>query len=206
VEAEQRHISALAKAITTFLESEESFATPHRPTPWERTKVKARKLGQRLGRPLHRRFIIFLLILSLISSLINTITLAWYALFGPTPAVNSGVSMLLPGDIANVSNELWAVVGLILQAALALLAMIALYLWRTGKEEVGVRITLIRIVLALTTVQLLTFYVKQFSAISNALAQLVLLVLLLTYRRWYLDSNSMPVTQVDDNALGHDVP
>ena len=91
VEAEQRHISALAKAITTFLESEESFATPHRPTPWERTKVKARKLGQRLGRPLHRRFIIFLLILSLISSLINTITLAWYALYGPTSALDSAV-------------------------------------------------------------------------------------------------------------------
>jgi phosphatidylserine synthase len=117
-------------------------------------------------------------------------TLAWYALVGPTPAVNPGVSLLLPGDVANASNQLWAVVALILQAALALLAMTALYVWRTGKEDAGVRITLVRIVLALTTVQLLTFYVKQFSAISSALAQFILLVLLLTYRRWYLDDNS----------------
>lgn len=190
LEAEQRHIAALASAITTFLESEDSVATPHQPTPWERTKAKVEQLGQRLGRPLHRRIIMFLLILSLISSLINTMTLAWYALVGPTPAVNPGVSLLLPGDIANASNQLWAVVALILQAALALLAMTALYVWRTGKEDAGVRITLVRIVLALTTVQLLTFYVKQFSAISNALAQFVLLVLLLTYRQWYLDDNS----------------
>jgi hypothetical protein len=204
LESEQRHISALAKAITTFLESEESLATPHQPTAWERTKVKARKLGQRLGRPLHRKIIIFLLILSLISSLTNTITLAWYALGGTTSAGNSAVSLLLPGDIANASNGLWAAVGLILQATLALLAMIALNFWRTGKEEAGVRLTLIRIVLALTTVQLLNFYVNQFSAISNALAQFGLLVLLLTYRQWYLDSDSISVIQVDEHLLGHD--
>ena len=82
--------------------------------------------------------------------------------------------------------------------------LITLNFWRTGKEEAGVRLTLIRIVLALTTVQLLNFYVNQFSAIGNALAQFGLLVLLLTYRQWYLDSDSVSVTQVDEHLLGHD--
>ena len=206
LDSEQQHISALARSIMTYLEAEKSLVTPHQPTAWERAKAKIKVLGQRVGRPLHRKIIIFLLILSLISSLTNTITLAWYALGGTTSAGNSAVSLLLPGDIANASNGLWAAVGLILQATLALLALIALNFWRTGKEEAGVRLTLIRIVLALTTVQLLNFYVNQFSAMSSALAQFGLLVLLLTYRQWYLDSDSMRVTQVDNHLLGHDAP
>ncbi len=206
LETEQRHISALAKSIMTYLEAEKSLATPRQPTAWERTRVKVRKLGQRLGRPQHRKIIIILLVLSLITSLINTITLAWYALNGTTPAGNSAISMLLPGDIASASNDLWAIVTFILQAALALLAMIALYLWLTRKEDAGIRITIIRIVLSLTTVQMLNFYVNQFSAMSNVLAQFFFLAVLLNYRRWYLGSNSLPIVQVDDELLGHNVP
>jgi hypothetical protein len=53
---------------------------------------------------------------------------------------------------------------------------------------------------------MLNFYVNQFSAMSNALAQFFILAILLTYRRWYLGSSSLPAVQVDDRLLGREIP
>ncbi len=65
-----------------------------------------------------------------------------------------------------------------------------MYFFMRGKDQRGVVFALIAIVLALTAVQLITFYLDQFTAILPTLFQFGLLLLVLAYQRWYLDQKS----------------
>jgi hypothetical protein len=66
---------------------------------------------------------------------------------------------------------------------MALIAFVRL--WR-GQIATGVKTAIFGMVLSLTTVVLLTFYLDQFGAIATALFQFALLLFFGAYRQWYL--------------------
>jgi hypothetical protein len=63
---------------------------------------------------------------------------------------------------------------------------LAIYLIIRDDEHRGLTLTLVAVILSLTALQLVTFYLDQFTAIFPTLFQFGFLLIIVVYRRWYL--------------------
>jgi hypothetical protein len=80
----------------------------------------------------------------------------------------------------------WQGVLISIQVVVGGLMIIALLTWLVGNEERGLRFAISGFLLSLVALQTLYFYLSQFAAITVTLLQLLFLLILLAYRRWYL--------------------
>lgn len=130
-----------------------------------------------------------LLIIAL-SALVTFFGLIWVAV-SPTATTQALIADLAAAthmtDVASVTGNY---LRIILQVVVGAVALVAIYFFLRGKDQKGVVFALIAIVLALTAVQLITFYLDQFTAILPTLFQFGLLLIILAYQRWYLDQKS----------------
>jgi len=77
-------------------------------------------------------------------------------------------------------------IRVLLEGGLSLLQLIAGLLLFRNRQALGVRLAVLSLVMSLTTVDLLVFYLDQFSATLKVLAQFGLLLLILLYREMYV--------------------
>lgn len=68
--------------------------------------------------------------------------------------------------------------------------MVAAFLWLNKKEELGLKFGVSGFLISLVALQLLYFFLSQFSTITATLFQLAFLQVLFAYRRWYFNSSS----------------
>jgi len=78
----------------------------------------------------------------------------------------------------------WILVGI--QAIVGGLMITAVYYWLKGYEERGLRFAIWGVLLSLVALQLLYFYISQLQAMTSTVYQFTFLMVLLSYRRWYL--------------------
>ena len=83
-------------------------------------------------------------------------------------------------DLTGLAIRFW------LDGITGLLAVIGAALLLARKERLGVSLGVMALVLSLTVNNLLTFYLDQFQALTYTLVQGAVLLLAVTYRRWYL--------------------
>ena len=118
------------------------------------------------------------------------------------------VTNLIAGSqIASASGLGWFYAQMALQGTVGLLLLISAGLWVARQERLGIRLGYLGLLLSLTVVDLLVFYLDQFSAILPALIQFGLLLGMLFYRRRYLtvhEESRQPLAQAprDLTALG----
>jgi hypothetical protein len=62
----------------------------------------------------------------------------------------------------------------------------AIVAWLRRDETAGLRFAVIGFLLSLIAFQSIYFYLSQFAALTITLLQVALLLIVLTYRRWYL--------------------
>jgi len=97
------------------------------------------------------------------------------------------------GRVTGLASLTWLTGAKALKAACGLALLIGIGLWLARREEQGLRLIFIDLLLFLTVVNLLEFYFEQFSTIVPATLQLGLLLFLLHYRRRFtgetLDQN-----------------
>lgn len=96
---------------------------------------------------------------------------------------------VLRGEVRSLVGANWFFVHLALQAIVSILALLSAVLIVSGKEKRGMEIGTVCLVLSLTMVNLLAFFVDQFSASVMALIQLAALLTLSYYRRRYFHTN-----------------
>jgi hypothetical protein len=89
--------------------------------------------------------------------------------------------------IAGDSGMHWFEAQIILEGSIGLIALIAVLFFLIKQDRVGTWIGITDLVFTLVVVNLLTFYFDQFSTIAFAAVQFLLLVLMLYYKRKYLD-------------------
>jgi len=169
-----------------------TFADYH-PGFFKRISNTLQRWGQKLGRKWHRRLIILALAINGIASL-GAILLFLILLLAPD-SFNAGQQLVV--TLVNAAREADAggVVGQVLRSALnALIGLVAIaaiiLLWRK-KERAGMNLGLIQVVLSLTILQMLTFYLTQFTAVIPTIFQFFMLGFILTYQRWYLEDESV---------------
>jgi hypothetical protein len=88
----------------------------------------------------------------------------------------------------------WRGVLIGIQGLIGGLMIFALFTWLSKNEERGLNFAAGGFLLSLVALQILYFYLSQFSAITATLLQLAFLQILLAYRRWYLHNNRSPTT------------
>ena len=76
---------------------------------------------------------------------------------------------------------------LFLEIVIGLLMLVSVSLIIQGREYTGIHTGIIALLLSLTGLLLLSFYLDQFAAVSTAIVQFPFLLMIVVYRRWYLN-------------------
>ena len=188
--AAEPHIKQLADQLTTYLQQDTLPLIPYKPGVWTRLNQRLEALGAKVRRRNHRRLII---IVTALLSLAAIFTVAFLLVLLFLPQL-SGMEiwqvLLAEAETLSTQNPVWLAVRMLLQTAVGLLYGLALLRIWQGKENVALNIAIFATLLSVTAVNLLTFYIDQFTALASILATFALLFLLLTYRSWYIDGDN----------------
>ncbi|CAN5870372.1 hypothetical protein BH10CHL1_BH10CHL1_45960 [soil metagenome] len=178
--------AALATALSAYLVDEQiplaDSATGFVQTV-QRTVIK---WGQKLGQQRHRRIVLWLVGLQ---SILAVISVGLLVLILVAPQIFSqafGQQVVTANEVRSVANQVWFVIRFVLQIGVSFIALWAFVLLWRGQEERGISAASFGLILSLTTVILLTFYLNQFGAISYAVFQFGLLLFFQAYQQWYV--------------------
>ena len=182
---QEPELAHLADELLKFLDSEQVRVVERKLNFW--IQVRDRILAflediftQRITRI---ALVILLGILSLTST-IEVISLLIYRFYTnfqfPLPL------FLTIGEISPQYNINWFLLRVGLQAALGILSLAALILIFIGKEQRGLFWAQVSMILGLTGLNLIVFYIDQFSAVISTLYQFVIVLLISSYRKRFL--------------------
>jgi hypothetical protein len=161
-------IASLAELLSDYLTEESAHLPAAKPGLWKQAAQWMTAVGKRVGRPSHR-------------ILIASVLIGWAVLAGAYVAV---IAQGTPGIDPQVLG--WRVPLIVVQVVVGVLMAAAAVLWLARREELGLRFGVSGFLVSLVALQLLYFYLSQFSAITATLLQMGFLWILLAYRRWYL--------------------
>jgi hypothetical protein len=92
--------------------------------------------------------------------------------------------------VRNASGMNWFEAQILLEGAMGIIALASAIFFMFKKDTIGIWLGIADLVITLVVVNLLTFYFNQFSTIGFAVVQFVLLVLLLSYKRRFMDQSA----------------
>lgn len=176
----------LSKDLMTFIASEAIPIAPLRLPLVQRWQARVKYwLESKLPRIYHRIMIIFGLFIMGFNALYDLWTLLSFSV---NRAQNlQGFLWLRIADISASPDMLWHLIRLGLEGAVGILAFASVLFLLIKKELQGIYLATLGLLLQLTAVDLLVFYLDQFSAAIATILQLLLLLLIINYRRRYLD-------------------
>lgn len=184
--SERTEISEMAALLHNYVSSGKVPFRNYEETISARVNRIGAEWASRLGRGRHRALILAGIAILIISALLAILVLAWVGVVGPDVS-NATLEMLAGESLAGLqAGATVQVVHILLEVGVGVIAILALYYLLRGKEARGTILAMISVVLSLTAVQLLTFYLEQFTAVIPTLYQFGMLLLLLSYRRLYL--------------------
>jgi hypothetical protein len=177
IQSSRSEIASLANAINDILLKEKEQIKPSKPGLGKRYAMWLDKLGQRIGRRMHRM-------------VISTILILWVIFV-------IGFIAVLVLELPTIEYQVlqWRGVLVGIQAVIGVLMIIALIAWLAGNEKLGMQFSVYGFLFSLVALQTIYFYLSQFSAITFTLIQLFILQILFTYRRWYLQEPSFDTAE-----------
>lgn len=185
------NLALLAGTLLVFLEDESLRLASVRPTRWQRLQEQFNAYGRHINQTRYRAVLVGLMLGGGAIGLSQAGQLLYFA-FGDRSLLQKLMAWLLAGQFHTLSELRWLLIRVGLEGGLALLLVAAAGLLLTRREQQGVQLGVMTLVMLLTTVNLLVFYFDQFSAVAAALAQYALLALLVAYRKWYLTEPAAP--------------
>ncbi len=187
-QADQPHVTGLASTVSTYLQETDIPLLPARPSLWKRIHAVLKRWGHRIGRRPHR--ILILLSMAVLSvGMILAVVLPIFVAAAPETAGQRLLTWLVTqDDIQTTGSRVWFYARILLQGIVGFFALITIYYFARGRELRGIHAALLALLLSLTGVLLLSFYLDQFSATTTALLQFGVLLLVIAYRRWYLET------------------
>jgi hypothetical protein len=171
-QSDRDEIVFLANAIGDYMRREKGNLSAAEPNFVKRVTNWVDTVGLRLGRRRHR-------------AIISIVLIGWVIL------VVSYIAAIFQGG-SNLDPQVlqWRVPLIGVQVVVGILMVVAALLWITKKEELGLKFGVSGFLISLVALQLLYFYLSQFSALTATLLQLAFLLVLFAYRRWYFNGRS----------------
>lgn len=180
-------LADLAKSLSAFLIKENLQLAPRRmPIDIRFRKWLVKFENRHLPRRRYRWAITFLIGLVGVIALFQFVSIA-PILFSRTHPLESLLTLLLQkGDIRSATMAAWSLAYIALQGLFGTSMIIGGGLFAVGLEKRGLDLASIGLVVSLTAINLLAFYVDQFSASINALLQLLVLLAITLFRRRFI--------------------
>jgi len=157
----------------------------------ERLGLRVAAWGRRVGRRTHRNAILVMLLWGSLNALVNVLLLLLFATIPDVMDADALTWLITDKELRSIADVPWLILRLGLESTTGLLTLFAVVMLLLRRETEAIGVAIFAVILSLTTVVLLTFYLDQFGAIYTAVLQFVSLVILLTYRRWYLDDPAL---------------
>jgi hypothetical protein len=180
----------LTRALINYLEKSDPSITPVKETL---VQTIGGKISSLIQRSVNKRRLHYFLVVAFggmgVYALIEFIVLLW-AIILPQASVESVLSPLInKGALHTAQDAIWFIARTILEGAtgIALVASGAMMIVR--REMRGIQVATVALVIWLTGINLLVFYLDQFSAIITTLLQFFILLALTYYRRKYLHNS-----------------
>lgn len=186
-QSERPEINKMATLLHEYVAQGNVPFKSYQPSVVRRVSTTIETWGRRLGRRWHRILILAGLVVVAFSALATLTVLIWVAV-SPEATTQAFISDLAAAaqqtDAKSVAGNY---LRYILQFGIGLVALVAFLFILRGKERRGLVFAMIAVILGLTAVQLVTFYLDQFTAIIPTLFQFGFLLLILAYQRWYVE-------------------
>jgi uncharacterized membrane protein YidH (DUF202 family) len=180
------HIAGLASTLQEYIKEGKIPLVPTRPGIWKCFNGWLRYEGQKIGRKWHRILLIIALGLMSVGVILMGLILLYIA-FSSQATFQDVVGMFMTqAEIESVGSGFWFNLRLILQFMVGFGAFASFVMFFRGQDQRATDVALLALLLSLTGVLLLTFYLNQFSAIFSALYDFGVMLLVVAYRRWYL--------------------
>ncbi len=180
------NLERLAGVLDEYLRHSQTSVYPVKPTRWSRGLAVLERRGRSVDPQWHRALVMAVLAALTVFAAANAGLLVWAAV-QPGAFRETFVSVLLArGDLQAVTDVGWRLLRVGLQAAVGLIALVAVVYLALHRDDLGTRLGVFSLILSLTTVNLLNFYFDQFGAVVTALLQFGALLVVLTYRHWSL--------------------
>jgi hypothetical protein len=186
-ETSDPNLKQLAGALYAFVESETIHIAPHAPNRFQRFNARiAPWVEEFLTRPRLRVFLIFSLGIMGVLAMIE-FSILLLAIPDPAPALEVVLTPLVTsGELRSAQDALWFLVRTILEGSTGILLILSGALIVVRRERFGLSLATVVLVIWLTVINLLVFYLDQFGAVITALFQFFVLMLVTYYRRRYL--------------------
>ena len=158
----------------------------YEPSLLNRIGMKMEEWGTRLGRTRHRWLIGLGLLVTAATAIITLGGLIWVAISPEATAQTLVAGLAAEAQKNDINSVAGHLIRLGIEIAVGGVALLSVYFLFRGNEKRGILLALGSIILSLTAVQIITFYLNQFTAIIPTLFQFGLLYIILAYRSWYL--------------------
>lgn len=208
IAAESSHpnLRQLALSLAAYLKSEGILLVEPKETLQQRI---GRKIGSLFERGLTQKRLKWFIIITL--GVMGVLTLIEFViLLMALPAHQRGIEALIAplvtrGELRSARDALWFIVRIILEGTTGVFLISAGMMITIGQERRGIHLATMVLVIWLTVINLLVFYLDQFSAVVTAAIQFFLLLTLTYYRRKYLAvSHPRPVPPgLEKDAAGY---
>ncbi len=187
-DAENPNLAALAQTLLTYVQAESLTVHSIRLTAWDRLRLYQKTLEKTLLTQTRLR-------IGLMIALLLAGVFAWFELALMVPRLfghgNFIETILLTGlqrgEIRSAVGGIWFFVHLGMQGLVGVFAFTSSTLMALRKYRISIEIGTACMVLSLTAVNLLAFFVDQFSTAGIAIFQLLVLLGLISYRRRFID-------------------
>lgn len=182
-------LAHLADELLAYIQSDQATVVEHRPSFYERlSKPTLRFLNKFFTQKTSQITIAAMLGIMSLTALVEVITLMIYRF---VPNFDMPLPMFLTlGELSPQYNVHWFLYRLGLQTTVSLLSLTGLILLLRGREKFGLFWAQASLIVSLTGLNLIVFYIDQFSALVSTLYQFAIVLLISSYRRRFLVKQS----------------
>ncbi|MDX1413278.1 MAG: hypothetical protein R3293_03755 [Candidatus Promineifilaceae bacterium] len=185
--SEQEDIAEMAAVLQAYVENGHIPFSDFEPNVIQRLSMRLEELARSIGRTWHRYLVLAGLIMTALGAFITLGTLILIAVSPAEPTQTFMAGLVAEAEASDVPSIAGQIIRLFIQVAIGVAAILSFYWILRGKERRGLILAVVSVILSLTAVQLITFYLEQFTAILPTLFEFGFLLVILAYRSWYLE-------------------
>lgn len=183
--AKQEEISIMAAVLQSYVDEGYVPFAEDDPGPLQQLWLRLETWAKSIGQKWHRTLVLAGLIITALGALVTFGSLIWIAVSPAATAQSFLEELVAEARGSAISSLAGHYMRLIVDMATGVVALLGFYWILSGKERRGLILAVASVVLSLTAVQLITFYLDQFTAVLPTLYQFGFLLVILAYRSWY---------------------
>lgn len=194
-------LAQLADHLLQYIQSDQAVVVDHRPTAFERARSAILRFLEGLFTQRRTRILLVVMLGIMSLAAIVEVVMLLVLRFGPNFHMPIPLFLTL-GEYSTQFHIRWFLYRVALQAAVGLLSLIGLVQIFWGDEKHGLFWAQVSLIISLTGLNLIVFYIDQFSALISTLYQFAIVLLISSYRRRFLvlQSNHPPLRRSEKST------